>query len=187
MANVKRNRSHGKIDRLPEQLRKAVESKLLEGYTYNEISQYLKKMGEDVHYSAVARYGKPFLQKFESVRMAKEYAKMLAEDNADRPTTELHEANNAIVSQMIMEVLINPDIEDEEKLKATKSIAALQKAQVQNEKLKIDSRKASGDVKQALKKLKEQVFAEVGNNHPEIAEAIIKIAERVESETLGEN
>jgi len=179
---MKKNRSHGKIDKLPTELRKAVENKLLEGFTYAEISEYLKKMGQDVHYSAVARYGKPYLQKFESVRMAKEYAKMLAEDNADRPTTELHEANNALVSQMIMEVLLNPDIEDGEKLKATKSIATLQKAQVQNEKLKIESRKAAGEVKQAFKKFKEQVFSEVGVNHPEVAESIIKIAESIENE-----
>lgn len=183
---MKKNRSHGKIDKLPDELRKAVENKLLEGYTYTEISQYLKKMGEDVHYSAVARYGKPFLQKFESVRLAKDYAKMLAEDNADRPTTELHEANNALVSQMIMEALINPDTSEEEKLKAAKNIAVLQRAQVQNEKLKIDSRKAAGDVRQAFKKFKEQVFAEVGANYPEVAETILKIAEAVEKEAESE-
>lgn len=180
---MKKNRSHGKIDRLPEELRRVVENKLLEGHTYAEISEYLKKMGEDIHYSAVARYGKPFLQKFESVRMAKEYAKMLAEDNADRPTTELHEANNALVSQMIMEALINPEMSDEEKLKAAKNIAVLQRAQVANEKIKIDSRKAAGEVKQAMKKIKEQVFAEIGNNHPDIAEAIIKIADGIERES----
>ncbi|MGL4790981.1 MAG: hypothetical protein ACRCW1_06170 [Anaerotignaceae bacterium] len=82
-----------------------------------------------------------------------------------------------------MEAIIDPQLEPEEKLKAAKDIATLQRAQVANEKLKIDSRKAQGDVKSALSKLKEQVFSEVGKNYPEIAEAIIRIADEVERES----
>lgn len=178
--SIRRNRSHSKIDRLPEVLKKEVENRLLEGHTYEDIANYLKKMGQDIHYSTVARYGKPFLEKFESVRMAKDYAQLLAEDNPDRPTTELHEANNALVSQMIMEAIIDPDVSSEDKLKAAKDIAALQRAQVANEKLKIDSRKAQGEVKAALSKLKEQVYSEIGSHYPDIAEAIIKIADEIE-------
>ena len=100
--SVKKNRSHSKIDRLPENLKREVENRLLEGHTYDEIADYLKQMGQNISCRSVGRYGKPFLEKFEAVRMAKEYAQMLAEDNPDRPTTELHEANNALVSQMIM-------------------------------------------------------------------------------------
>lgn len=181
---MKKNRSHSKIDRLPEVLKKEVENRLLEGHTYEEIAEYLKGMGQDIHYSTVARFGKPFLAKFEAVRMAKEYAQMLAEDNPDRPTTELHEANNALISQMVMESLINPDVSAEDKLKAAKDIAVLQRAQVANEKLKIDSRKAQGEVKAALNKLKEQVYNEVGLRHPDIAEAIMKIADEVEKDSL---
>ena len=84
---------------------------------------------------------------------------------------------------MVMEALINPEVSMEEKLKAAKDIATLQKAQVANEKLKIDSRKAQGDVKAALSKLKEQVYSEVGLKHPEIAEAIIEIADEIEKES----
>ena len=109
---------------------------------------------------------------------------MLAEDNPDRPTTELHEANNALVSQMIMEALINPDLSTEEKLRAAKDIAVLQRAQVSNEKLKIDSRKAQGEVKEALKKLKKQVYSEVGTKYPDIADSIIKIADEIEKTSV---
>lgn len=181
-----KNRSHGKIDRLPEELRRAVENKLLEGFTYAEISEYLKKMGQDVHLSSVARYGRPFLAKFESVRMAKEFAQCLAEDNPERPTTELHEANNALISQMIMETLVSDEITAEGKAKMAKSIATLQRAQVSNEKLKIDSRKAAGEVQQALRLLKEQVFREIGQEHPDIAEAMLRIADAVEAQMDAE-
>lgn len=175
-----KNRSHGKVDNLPDELRKEVENKLLEGYTYEQISGYLGDMGHDIHLSSVHRFGKPFLQKFENVKMAKEFAQLLAEDNAMRPTTELHEANNALISQTIMEMLVDQNMPAEDKIKAAKSIATLQQAQVQNERLKVVSRKEAGAVKTAMSMLREKVFNEIQEKHPDIAAAIINIADEVE-------
>lgn len=101
-----KNRSHGKIDNLPPELRKEVENQLLNGATYEEVSEWLKGQGEEVHLSSVGRYGKKFLNKFESVRIAKEFAKLLAEDNIDRPATELHEANNLLASRLLWKHLL---------------------------------------------------------------------------------
>jgi len=179
---MSKNRSHGKIDKLPTVLRKAVENKLLEGYTYEQISEYLKSMGHNIHYSSVHRFGQPFLKKFESVRIAKEYAQLLAEDNADRPSTELNEANNALASQLLMEMLVDEEMPLEEKIKTLKSIALLQQAQVQNERLKITSRKEAGAVKAAMRMLKERVFKEIQTSHPDIATLMITIADEVTSE-----
>ena len=148
---MEKNRSHGKIDRLPAPLKKEVENRLLEGDTYEDISAYLKEQGEDVHYSSVGRYGRGFLKKFESVRIAKEFAKLLAEDNIDRPATELHEANNLLASQIIMEAMVDDDMDAKERAQAAKSIASLQRAQVSNEKLKISARKEQGAVHTAFK------------------------------------
>ena len=150
--------AYGKVDKLPEAIRKEVENRFLEGHTYEEIAAYLKEMGHNISKTSIHRYGKPFLQKFESVRLAKEFAQLLAEDNIDRPTTELHEANNALISQMIMEALISDKVEQQTKLDAARSIATLQRAQVQNERLKLNARKEAGAVHTELKKLKEQVF-----------------------------
>ena len=46
--SIKKNRSHSKIDRLPENLKREVENRLLEGHTYDEIAEYLKQMGQDI-------------------------------------------------------------------------------------------------------------------------------------------
>ena len=140
-------------------------------------------MGHNISKTSIHRYGKPFLQKFESVRLAKEFAQLLAEDNIDRPTTELHEANNALISQMIMEALISDKVEQQTKLDAARSIATLQRAQVQNERLKLNARKEAGAVHTALKRLKQQVYEEIGKHHPEVAKEIIKIADDIEKET----
>lgn len=176
------NRSHGKIDNLPTPLKREVENRLLEGETYENISNYLKEQGEEVHLSSVGRYGKKFLKRFESVRVAKEFAKLLAEDNADRPSTELHEANNLLASQLIMEAMVSEDMDAEERSKIAKSIASLQRAQVSNEKLKIQARKESGAVHVALNLLKDKVFSEIGEKYPEVAQILMMLAEETEAE-----
>lgn len=177
-----RNRSHGKIDNLPQPLRREVENRLLGGATYEEVSEWLREQGEEIHLSSVGRYGKKFLNKFETVRIAKEFAKLLAEDNVDRPATELHEANNLLASQIIMEALVDDSMDAKARSEAAKSIATLQRAQVSNEKLKIEARKEQGAVHVAMELLKQKVFAEIGENHPEIAEALMELAENTEKE-----
>ncbi len=179
---AEKNRSHGKIDELPDEIRNKVENMLLEGFRYQEIAAFLQENGYDISYSSVFRFGRPFIKKFESVRMAKEYAQLLAEDNAERPSTELHEANNALASQMLMEIMVDEEMKLKDKLKLLKSVASLQQAQVQNERLKVYSRKEAGAVKVAMRMLKERVFMEIQNGHPEIAELMIKIADDVERE-----
>jgi hypothetical protein len=180
---MNKNRSHGIIDRLPEELRRDVEGKLLDGETYKETASFLNERGIDIHPSSVYRFGRPFLKKFEAVRMAKEFAQLLAEDNAMRPTTELHEANNALVSQMVMETLIDESLDPEIKLKAARSIANLQQAQVSNERLKLSSRKEAGAVKTALEMMKTKVFEELAGAHPELAKIVAGIADDIERTT----
>lgn len=177
-----KNRSHGKIDRLPAPLKKEVEDRLLNGDTYESISGYLAEQGEDVHISSVCRYGKGFLKKFESVRIAKEFAKLLAEDNVDRPATELHEANNLLASQIIMEAMVDDDMDAKTRAEAARSIATLQRAQVSNEKLKIQARKEQGAVHIAMQLLQDKIFAELGEKYPDVAAKLMQLAEETEAE-----
>lgn len=179
---MEKNRSHGKIDTLPEPLKKKVEEKLLDGETYQDIASYLKEQGEEVHFSSVGRYGRKFLNKFESVRIAKEYARLLAEDNMERPATELHEANNLLASQLIMQALVDDTMDAEERAGIAKSIASLQRAQVSNEKLKLQARKERGAVHVALELLKDKVYGELGETYPEIASTLLLLAQQTEEE-----
>lgn len=179
---MEQNRSHGKIDNLPEKLRKEVDDRLMGGQTYEQITEYLQEQGEEIHLSSVGRYGRKYLRRFESVRVAKEFAKLLAEDNADRPSTELHEANNLLASQLIMEAMMDDDMEAGDRAKIAKSIASLQQAQVSNEKLKLVARKESGAVHVAMEMLKEKVFSELGANYPELANTLMRLAEDTEAE-----
>ena len=175
------NRSHGKIRKLPPIIKKAVEAQLIAGRTYEEIAEYLNGMGHKVSVASVCRFGKPFVEMFESVRMAKEAAQYLAEDNADRPSTELHEANNTIASQMIMKLLVDENITADEKLKAVNSLTSLQRAQAQNERVKILSREKAGAIKSAMKMLRERIVAEI-QKYPDLTAQIIELVDEVEKE-----
>lgn len=177
-----RNRSHGKIENLPDTLKREVEEKLLTGETYEDIASYLQENDEEIHFSSVGRYGRKFLKKFESVRIAKQYARLIAEDNAERPATELHEANNLIASQLIMQALVDDDMDADERAGIAKSIASLQRAQVSNEKLKLQARKEQGAVHVALELLKDKVYGELGEAYPDIADKLLLLAEQTEAE-----
>lgn len=181
-AMADRNRAHGKIDGLPAGIRESVEQRLMAGETYESIAESLQEQGYDVHYSSVGRYGRRYLKKFESVRVAQQFAKLLAEDNVERPPTEIHEANNMIMNQIIMETLMDEDIDAAGVSKAANAIATLQRAQVQNEKLKMTARKEAGAVHTAMNILKDKVFQEIAASHPDVAAVLIELAEQTESE-----
>ncbi len=176
------NRSHGKIDNLPQSVKREVEERLIGGETYEEISGYLKDEGYDVHYSSVGRYGRKFLRRFESVRVAKEFAKLLAEDNVDRPATELHEANNLLASQLIMEAMVDDEMDAGDRAKIAKSIASLQNAQVANEKLKLNARKEQGAIHTAMRLFTDKIYEEIGSRYPDVAQTLLELAEETEIE-----
>lgn len=176
------NRSHGKIDNLPQEVKREVEERLVDGEKYEDISSYLKEQGYDVHYSSVGRYGRKFLARFESVRVAKEFAKLLAEDNVDRPATELHEANNLLASQLIMEAMVDDEMDAGERAKIAKSIASLQQAQVANEKLKLTARKEQGAIHTAMRLFTDKVYEEIGSRYPEVAQTLLTLAQETEME-----
>ncbi len=176
------NRSHGKIDSLPRDVKHEVEERLINGGKYKDVSDYLKENGYDVHYSSVQRYGKKFLARFESVRVAKEFAKLLAEDNVDRPATELHEANNLLASQLIMEAMVDDEMDAGDRAKIAKSIASLQNAQVANEKLKLTARKEQGAVHTAMRMFTDKVYEEIGSRYPEVARTLLALAQETEME-----
>ena len=178
-----KNRAHGKMDQLPAAVREEVEEKLLNGETYKEIAGGLQEGGYEVHESSVGRYGRRYLKRFESVRLAKQFAKLLAEDEVDRPPTELHEANNLLMSQILMETIMKDELDGKTMAGAAKAIATLQNAQISNERLKITARKSAGEIHAAMNVLKEKIFKEIAASHPDVAEILIKLAEETEEET----
>lgn len=139
MAN---NRKHSKIDKLPPEIRDAVNIKLTEGFTYQQIAEWIKTQGHDVSYGSVGRYGKGFLAKMEKLRQARDQAKVIVSEARDGPALEMVEAANQMAVQVILERLIEmDDIKGAKSTEVLKALALLERSAVQREKLKLDYNK----------------------------------------------
>ena len=81
-----------------------------------------------------------------------------------------------------MEAMVDDDMDAKTRAEAARSIATLQRAQVSNEKLKIQARKEQGAVHIAMQLLQDKIFAELGEKYPDVASKLMQLAEETEAE-----
>lgn len=172
-------RSHSKIAKLPDELRQAVDRLILDGKTYQEITDYLSDMGRAVSRSSVNRYGQKFVARMEKLRIFQDQAKIIVERTKDRPALETAEAANQMAIQTILEAVLEMD--DLKGAKATelfKSLALLERSAVQREKLKLDVTKS---LELAVKQIKDELQAEL-IKQPDILGRIVTIVDSTVNE-----
>lgn len=68
-------RRSGKVDRLPQEMREAVEQMLLSGISYREISEYLQTKGFSLSRMAICTYAKRFLPAAQMLHIAQAVVK----------------------------------------------------------------------------------------------------------------
>jgi hypothetical protein len=173
----KKRRKHFKVEAFPPEIVEAVNRKLVEGYTYQEVTDWLNQLGHDIGKSSVARYGKDFLSRLERLKVVKEQAKAIVEVNPDAPATEMAEAANQLATQLIMEFLMELDLTDLAEAKVTeilKALARLEQSGVRREQLKFNFNKG---VDAAAAKIKEALRAEVAAD-PELLGRLSEIVDR---------
>lgn len=172
-------RSHSKIAKLPDELRQAVDRLILDGKTYQEITDYLSDLGSEVSRSSVNRYGQKFVARMEKLRIFQDQAKIIVERTKDRPALETAEAANQMAIQTILEAVLEMD--DLKGAKATelfKSLALLERSAVQREKLKLDVTKS---LDLAVKQIKDELQAEL-IKQPDILGRIVTIVDSTVNE-----
>lgn len=91
------------IKKLPEELSRQCHDMLARGYSGVEISNWLKKMGHSISHSTVCRYKQKWSAATDAVNQAREMAKTMIKEIADRPNIDLNEA----VDQMFMSLISN--------------------------------------------------------------------------------
>lgn len=139
-------RKHWKITReLPPELVEAVNEKLVQGYTYQQIASWLKEMGHEVSRSAVGRYSKDFLARLERLKLVRDQARAIIEDASGDPQTAMAEAASQLAFQLIMEAMMaagdrGPAGLDRKIVEAMKALAQLERSGVAREKLKAEFR-----------------------------------------------
>ncbi len=148
-------RAHSKIERLPPEIKRAVNDLLVGGATYDQIVAWLREKGEAISHSAVGRYGKGFDVKLQNLRLAREQAQAIVSQIGDRPATELQEAAQQLAVQKLLEHLLEVGSFEELKTKDVfQAVAALGRSTAGIEKVKQDyARKTAKAVDAAARRV----------------------------------
>ncbi|MGE5494602.1 MAG: phage protein Gp27 family protein [Burkholderiales bacterium] len=78
-------RKHSKIDKLPDNLRCAVEQMMQTDFTYAEIADYIKQQGYEISITSVWRHATTLNATVQSLRMAQENFRVIMEEVARYP------------------------------------------------------------------------------------------------------
>ncbi|MBE3574553.1 MAG: DUF3486 family protein [Firmicutes bacterium] len=144
-------RKHPKVATLPLELQEAIHQRLLEGWTYRDITDWLNEKGHAVSKSAIGRYGKDFHQKLERVKILRDQARAIMESNAEAPATELAEATSQLAVSLIMETLMQlDDLQGAKVTELLKVLPKLEQSGVLRERLKLEYRKKAETVVSGL-------------------------------------
>lgn len=153
----RRRRKHFKVDSLPPELVEAINKKLVDGWTYRELADWLNQQGQPVSKSAVGRYGRDFLARLEALKATQMKARAIVEAAPDAPATELSEAANQLATQLIIETLLQvDDLTGARITDLLKVLPHLEKAGVARERLKLEYRQKVDRAVQAIEETAKQ-------------------------------
>lgn len=103
------------IDSLPEEIRAELDARIAaNGFGgYEELSLWLKEQGFEISRSTIGKYGKEFKEKAESIRVATEQAKAIAEVFGDE-AGDLVEVVSNLAYNEAFQILLNKDYSDQD-------------------------------------------------------------------------
>lgn len=119
---------------LPADLREQANRLILEGMTYEELSDWSASKGHDISRSAWGRYGKRYYEAYQQVRQFEDQSKALASSPGEGLTME--EALSKLLLQKAMAAVLSGEWDVLEAPRLISEIARLQSSNVAREKLK---------------------------------------------------
>ena len=169
MSNKKRNRKHSKIDRLPPDLKSAVDMMLQGDSTYADVVNFIRdNAGIEISTSAVWRYANGLNATVQELRFIQGNMRVISEEMDRHPDLDTSEAISRLLSYQIITALQNIPEEQWQDVKLDKLLSnatALMKA-VSYKKgmdIKVQSFKdAAYDV------MKEDIFKALASERPDL-------------------
>lgn len=183
-----RTRINGKVDMLPEEIRKKLDEMLLrtgqDYLKYQEIADEITDMGYEIGKSTIGKYAmnnNSVIKRLKEARIRTEMLLDAVKDNQDIQGTEI--ATAMFVDQLVQRMATaEDDVENMPIEKAAKLMIAIQRSAVYKEKFKMEFSKG---YKKACAELKAEFMNELNNNEPELLSRIIEVANRLEKK-LGD-
>ncbi len=144
------SRKRSKIEvELPPEVRKSVNRLLVEGATYEEVSEYLAEQGYDISRSSVGRYGKDFFDMLRQLRVDEGKSEALIEGD-DTMALE-HAASKLLVQQVIAGISIG-SINVAEVPRIMSDLAKLQSSSIQRENYRREIRERTEKAAETVEK-----------------------------------
>ncbi len=184
-ARKRRNRSSGKIDRLPEHLKDTVNQMLLNGFTYREIVVFLKDQGQELSQMSVHRYAEKYLATVEMLQMSQANFKLLAEEVEKYPDLDFSEVGLRIAGQHMLNALTSTQAEQWEDVapdKIVKNLTALTRAVSYKRKTDQELKTEQEAAMDANKTL----LYDILKKHPELYKQVMEVV-KAEQELLQES
>ncbi|AVM67794.1 hypothetical protein C3V36_07170 [Lachnospiraceae bacterium oral taxon 500] len=97
------NRKHSIIDGLPVDLKEAVEMMIRNDFTYKEIVDFIRQSGFDISIASVWRHAKGLKASLQSLRLAQENFRAIAEEMDRYPDLDTTEGMVRLLSHLMME------------------------------------------------------------------------------------
>ncbi|WP_283606512.1 phage protein Gp27 family protein [Faecalispora anaeroviscerum] len=182
----KRNRSSGKIDALPDNLKSIVEQMLLSGQSYREIVEYLSQNNVSVSQMSVCRYAGKYLASVEMLKMSQENMKMMMEEMDKYPNLDATEAILRVASQNVFNAISSVDQDAWENMepdKLLKEASSLIRAAGYKRRVDLQNKtdtEAALDASQAL-------LADVlAKKHPELYKQVMDVLKQEKEKQSAE-
>lgn len=165
----KRNRKHSKIDKLPADLKEAVDMMLKGDYTYHDVAEFIRdNAGIEISETSVWRYASNLSATLAELRTMQENQRAISEELARHPDLDTTEGLVRIMAYKLLNVVQSYD---EEALKELDPIKLIREI---NSLVRVASYKSDMDIKKKNIKdvgfdcVKDMVFETMAREEPEL-------------------
>lgn len=174
---AKKQRVRAKIDELPRDVRFAVDGMLADvRYTYQEVSEYLEEQGYQVSKSAVGRYALRSKNAAQRIMEAQAQTKIIIDAVKENPDMDYTEGALQIIAGGLTQKIAAAQEEFDNMPidKAVKALISLSRTKSYKDKIYTE---LSDKVKLALDSFRRQIFAEIADKDPALADRIVIFAD----------
>lgn len=150
---AKKVRRHSRVsDDLPQEVRREVDRLLVEGnVTYDDIKAFLAEKGYDISRSAIGRYGKEFLARYQKLRILEDQSRTLVSEAGDGMVLE--EAASKLFAQKIVEAQLSGELDILELPRLVSDFAKLQSSTVARERFKSEMKNRVEKTAESVEKM----------------------------------
>ena len=171
-------RKHSKIDKLPADIKDTVEEMIRSDFTYAEIAEYIQAQTDvPISTASICRHARNLNESIETLRMAQENFKVIAEELNRYPDMDAGEGIIRLLSHYVLESINNTPEEQWKSLKPDELIkhaTSLVKAASYKKNLDI---KNEDILSAGFEQVKSMVFEAMARERPELYSEVAKFLE----------